>query len=479
MKRLLASLVIWAACGGKTGTIKLTVVVSPVDDPFLDAAKATLTVAALNGPTVAATVTNGHFDLRLDEKAMNLNAPIWLDAFDTKGEFIATGATPAFAQRPADGSLAIWVGRPGKIAPAASSLLAASLDQSVAAVPGVGAVLLGGRDAMGSPTTAASMYNVFTQSMYDLNGAQASQKLPLPNARAGASSVATGTARLLIAGGASGIGFASPLSTVSLLDLSSGGSWTQVGGDTVSARSFADLTVLSSGAALFSGGADENGQPLGSAALISTSGTVAVHALASAMVTPRLHHAVCRATFLDGTAGAILFGGNATMAAASERLSGQTFSAYDLGVPTRAGAKCFTMPNNYLVFVGGRTDSEAALASGFWVDPQQTTPLVTLLPNALSTPRDGHSLTPLENGALVCGGADASGKLLASCEIVGLNGSSGELIAMTTARKNHAASLLETGTVLISGGVDQDGMPLSSVEVYTMTPPQNHTIGGP
>jgi hypothetical protein len=91
--------------------------------------------------------------------------------------------------------------------------------------------------------------------------------------------------------------------------------------------------------------------------------------------------------------------------------------------------------------------------------------------NLLSVARHGHTTTITDGGAslLVCGGANESAPALATCDLldaVTLAPKSSPLV-LATPRTGHAAAALETGPVVIAGGVGSDAMPVGSIEIYT------------
>jgi hypothetical protein len=95
-------------------------------------------------------------------------------------------------------------------------------------------------------------------------------------------------------------------------------------------------------------------------------------------------------------------------------------------------------------------------------------PTATVLAAALSTPREGHTTTFAGNDLLVCGGADASGRPIASCDLLdGTTFGIKQTVPLGAARRDHRADRLETGPVLIAGGSGADGQPMASMEIYT------------
>jgi hypothetical protein len=89
------------------------------------------------------------------------------------------------------------------------------------------------------------------------------------------------------------------------------------------------------------------------------------------------------------------------------------------------------------------------------------------------TPRLYHTATLLEDGrVLVTGGADSEygGAVLSMAEVY--DPATGTWTAtgnMTTARRNHTATLLRNGQVLVTGGMDGSGVLQNTAEVYDAT----------
>jgi hypothetical protein len=90
------------------------------------------------------------------------------------------------------------------------------------------------------------------------------------------------------------------------------------------------------------------------------------------------------------------------------------------------------------------------------------------LTGAMTTARVNATATVLDNGtALLLGGVDRNGSPLSSAEIynpaTGTFSPTGNLI---TGRSSHTATLLDNGTVLVTGGSDASGNILASAEIY-------------
>jgi WD40 repeat protein len=88
---------------------------------------------------------------------------------------------------------------------------------------------------------------------------------------------------------------------------------------------------------------------------------------------------------------------------------------------------------------------------------------------SMTTPRTEHTATLLQGGrkVLITGGVDNNGLVLSSAEIFDTTtGTFTPTDTMITPRMNHTATLLKDGTVLIAGGFDNNGDSLDIAEIY-------------
>jgi hypothetical protein len=457
-------------CGGKKGTIQLDIVVSPLDDPFTFAAEARFTV----GPQMKSVpVTNGHFDFSLDQQPPKDPAPVIVEALDSAGNVIGHGQTPPLSLAPVDqGPFAVWVGRPGTVAAARAVLPAGRTEMAAFGATGLGAMFAGGRDASGAPLANTAVYDVFTHQL--IKSEDGSLK-PMSTPRAGAAAVPS-SPRGIVFGGAQSTGLGTAggaLSSGELFDPSGGGLWAAVPSDSPPQATYAPNTiVLGSGSGLVSGGLSAAGTRITSALLISTSGTVTLTPLMMPMVAARARHAVGAARFPDGD-GALLIGGLADgdPGPVVERLIGQAFTTFTAtGVENRWDASATGVPGGVLL-VGGTipdmTGARTATTSVVFL-PTETTGTPMRFDTLLPTPRAAHTATKVGDDLLLCGGIDATGAPVASCEVIGTNPIVWKRTLPTgTARTGHVAVALETGPVLIAGGVDASGAPVASIEIFT------------
>ncbi len=99
---------------------------------------------------------------------------------------------------------------------------------------------------------------------------------------------------------------------------------------------------------------------------------------------------------------------------------------------------------------------------------------------SLKQPRGHHTATLLTNGSvLVVGGKDAQGAPLSSAELYDPASETWtEVGALELARGYHTATLLTTGQVLVVGGQDAKGNPFSEVEIYDPATGQSRPTRG-
>ena len=484
MNRILIAslfLVSLAACGGKTGTLSLDIVVSPTDDPFADAASVRFTIGS-SAYVDTETVSAGHFNLNVKQKPESTNGPVLVEALDAGGNVIAHGVSPVLTLSAMDqGPIAIWVGRPGKVATtsAAISVLTTLADGTQAATPsprtdmaattvtGLGVLFCGGRDVNGNALPTTAVYDVFTQAIINTSD--------METARAGGLAAASTSVQAWAYGGAQSVGIGTPgtpQSTIELFDPTTGlGVWAPLPTDAFTARSFPNGAVLASGDTLITGGVDGNGMPLNTGGLVNPSGAIRLTAIATPMAAARSGHAVAAAHFSDGD-GAILFGGlpvGSTLPVA-ERLLGQTFAAYSLGTttPNLVNATATTMPNGDVLILGGQLDDGTVTSSGIVITPGVSPPTVKVQANMLSAARAGHSATLSGSDLVVCGGADGTGTLQGSCDIIDTSSYAIKAtVPLATPRRNHVSQLLETGDIVLAGGLGSDGKPTAAIELFT------------
>jgi len=86
---------------------------------------------------------------------------------------------------------------------------------------------------------------------------------------------------------------------------------------------------------------------------------------------------------------------------------------------------------------------------------------------SLGDVRRNHTATLLPKGQVLVAGGEVAGTALASCRLFDPDAGMWSAIApMASARREHAATFLPTGKVLVTGGVDASGELLATTEIY-------------
>ncbi|HEU4389669.1 MAG TPA: kelch repeat-containing protein, partial [Blastocatellia bacterium] len=119
------------------------------------------------------------------------------------------------------------------------------------------------------------------------------------------------------------------------------------------------------------------------------------------------------------------------------------------------------LPDHTVLITGGSNKS-GALSSTEIFDSKTG----SIFPGpGLNRTRSGHSATLLADGNVLVAGGRRDG----TAEILDTRGARFSLLAtrMTTPRRMHGAALLRDGSVLLVGGLDREGKPLDTAEVFS------------
>lgn len=181
------------------------------------------------------------------------------------------------------------------------------------------------------------------------------------------------------------------------------------------------------------------------------------------MAQGRLMHTATR--LVDGRVLAI--GGYSRSAEIYDPATGTWSRTADALNTHRSATATLLQDGRVLVAGSGSTEWDQGFISAELYDPSTGTWVAT---GGLVTPRFHHTATLLEDGrVLVTGGADGEygGVGLARAELYSpTTGTWSSTGSMQTSRRDHTATLLADGRVLVTGGTDANGQLLRSAEVY-------------
>ena len=263
--------------------------------------------------------------------------------------------------------------------------------------------------------------------------------------------------RVLVAGGAAGVGGERPLKSAELYDPATG-SWSEAA-SLNTARDSNTATLLPDGMVLVAAGR-QSGIYLTSAELYDPATDIWL--LTGSLDTGRVFHT---ATLL--TNGMVLVVGGIQgdiYLASAELYDPATGSWSDTG--SLSAAREFhtatLLTNGKVLVAGGRGSNIVELASAELYDPNTGTWSAT---GNLKTARYDHTATLLSDGMVLVAGGEP--EELSSAELYDPATGSWSLTgSLNQARKDHAATLLLNGMVLVTGGAFAGGVPLASAELY-------------
>ena len=331
-----------------------------------------------------------------------------------------------------------------------------------------GKVLIAGGSATGNPSDPAPLSSA---EIFDPAGAGTFVPTtgPMNTGRMTHTATALAAGKVLISGGWNG---SARLATAEVFD-SSTGLFTATGNTMTIVRT--DHAVaplpLQNGKVLLVGGWGNTGIPTATAEVFDPAlgGGAGLFSATGAMATVRAFHSAT--TLSDGKVLVVGgFDGNNIVASAEiydpDPALG-TFSATGAMTAVRRGHTATLLPDGKVLVVGGEESSNNPLASAEIYDPATGIFHAT---GSLAVPRRNHAATLLANGkVLVTGGHfsnDAADTLATTETYDPASGQFTNTGSMTRARANHAAMLLPSAKVLITGGFDGAGA-VNTADLFT------------
>ena len=302
----------------------------------------------------------------------------------------------------------------------------------------------------------------------------------LGTARYGHAAIRLTNGKVLVTGGTSGSG---ALNSAELYDPASQSFGPASAGPTNSARQLHTATLLNNGQVLIVGGLDASGAALNSAELYDPIAQD-FNPVTSALNTARAGHT---ATLL-GNGQVLIVGGYdpaSSIIPSAELYDPATQSFISLGNTgtPRFGHTATLLQNGQVLITGGKTDLTPSGAYNSAEIYGPATRSFTSLSANMTSAREGHAATVLNSGQVLITGGDLPGTgSLSSAELY--DPSTGKFTAisaaMTAARVGHTALLLNGGQVLITGGATDSSsgsVALNTAEIYDPSGPSFQAIG--
>src|ERR1022692_1140429 len=351
-----------------------------------------------------------------------------------------------------------------------------------------GMLLAGGLDQFNGPMATAEFYNFKTEafsckSLGGGNSATGACNNTLAQARFFASVAPLPGGEVLIAGG-NGVGTIC-LNSAEIYN-SSTGKFTATGSMT-DAHCFAHTTpVLHNGAALITGGEDETGNLVNTADMYNpVTGKFECSGLGGADPTT----GYCQSTLTDARfhdTATLLKDGRVLIAGGFDGSIVNTAELFNpvAGTFTATGTMTDSRENHTAaLIITGSNSGDVLIAGGLDAvgNVLQTAELYSptagnfTATGSMSHARYLHTATQLSTGKiLITGGEDGTGTVLATAEVYDpVAATFASVGAMTTARALHTAVLITSGpkkgSVLIAGGIDNNGKTLGTAELYNPT----------
>jgi len=420
-----------AACADQSGTLSVTLTTAP-GSHVLDAASELRLV--LTSPHQVQTATRGGsgFTISIEVPATGATTSLIVDALDDTGAIIATGASPPFALGGSDAEVAIYMAAPNTIGAAPAALATARAALATGALA-YGAIFAGGLDPTGAASDALEIYNAYDHTLIE--------GLTMPAARS-AQMLGVGSNGLVyLFGGADSTG--TPTDSLWSFDTTAApsGSYSDLGDKTGFARANAATVPIASDEYLIAGmpGFD----------LIGTQG--AVTAVAKV---PALPAAGTSVEASDGTTTALFADATGVV-----RYRAGAYDTPTIAAATRAGSVIALPGGEFAVVCGGLSDG---------VEIDAATESTMALPGVPGVGKTGCVTAATATGVLIAGGLLESGGVDPTATIY--DPATFAPIATTTLvvpRYNAVGLPLPNGQILIAGGVDANGAPIATLELFT------------
>ncbi len=419
-----------SACDGETGTLSVTLTTAP-GSTLLDSVQ-TLRMTITNPPQVfTAERTNDGFQIAVELPATGEVAALHVEGLDAIGTLVANGASPNFPVGAITGRIVIYMAPPLSIGAAPLALAPARSEIAVASLP-YGAILAGGRLASGAPSDAVGIYNAFDHSLVE--------GMAMPAPRAGQSAMVGIGNIVYLFGGTDETD--APTANLWRFDTTvpPAGSYIDIGVKDGFARAGEVAVPVGNERFLISGApvAELNGLDL------SMSARDELTSLPPAGVTVAASDDTITSIFA-GAAGVTSFRAG-------------TFTSLSIAEAARAGANVVALPDGKVAVVCGSTDAvriDAASGAG------------EVFAGVPSVAKTGCAAAATRRHLVIAGGTtgigvDAAAEVYDATTLAPL-----VAVPLVVPRTVAFAIALPNDQILIGGGVDANGAPVETLELFT------------
>lgn len=441
----LAGALVAGGCGGATGTFSLELVTAPGSTLLDEVTRARLTLSVPYRQVEATRDDDGRFRLVLDVPADGPAGQVTFEGFDDAGAVVAWGRSGALPIAAIDASVAIYVAAPQSLAAAPVALDPPRTELGVARF-GFGVLLVGGADASGAPLDTIDVYDVYRHRLIDGE--------PAPGARAGAAVGAGISGYAYVFGGRGPDG---DTGTFWRFDttVAPAGQWLAISDQPELARAPAVAAPLRAEGFVVTGSPPVvmDGLSLSATTLAAAPG------LAGTLTAVQQNDAIYVVAAGDGTGA----GGLVRLGPAGIREIGDVASA------VRTGHGAVGARDAQVLVVGGAV---AGVPTATSIVARPATDVYLEVDGLLATPRTGAAVAGNGEVALVAGGRDAGGAILGDAELIDLTTLTRiATIPMVVPRAGAVAASLASGQILVAGGVDDAGLPVGTLEIFTPAAP--------
>ena len=413
-----------AACTGTVGTVQLELTTAP-GSHVLDAVQRLRLTLTDPHQVVEAERTAAGFDLAFELDAADRAGTLIVEGFDAAGALVACGQSPPVPVSALNSHVVIYVAPPRSIAAAPVALSTARSEVAVSALS-YGAIIAGGREANGVPSSVIAIYNAYDHTLI--------AGIPMPSPRTGLALASAPNGRVYLFGGTGADG--APTGTV----------WRF------------ETTVAPNGA--FTPVADEPG--------FARTGQLAVPIAAERYLitgTPALDFAGTALTARGDIAGLPAIGAAGSAGGAAFAIFGDAPlvryrpDAFDpLAGSGPPGGVAAALPDGRVVIVGGAS-RDALVIDGAGA--------VATVAGALTVARTRPTVAATSRHLLVIGGSDGAGAPIASADLLDAATLAPLATLAITPRTGGFAIALPNGQVLFGGGAPAT----TQLELFTPEPP--------